>query len=185
MVHDRHAFAHVVHTVTAHLGAQPVGIGFLANNPQLSGRIIEFGLHISKAVDTRDNQRGVLAQAVQDNAQRRPANLIRHFRDFDGAFGRRERLVSGLERKASGFFTQQAGREVAVTDAHLTVVGHRAGDAKCLQPFADGLGSFGSRLAALFDGDGRTYDISPFRILETDGLGLLAHLIGVDAYGFA
>ncbi len=63
---------------------------------------------------------------------------------------------------------------------HLTVIGHRAGDAERLQTDTDGFGSLGSTLHALLDGDGGTADVSPLGILEADTLGLFTHLVGVD-----
>ena len=58
----------------------------------------------------------------------------------DGAFRGGERFVPGQEGEALGFFLEQHRGQVAVTDAHLAVVGHGAGDAEALHAFAQGDG---------------------------------------------
>ena len=63
--------------------------------------------------------------------------------DADGAFGGGEGLVAGQEGEALGLFAQQHGGQVAVADAHLAVVGDRAGDAEGLQALAEGFGDVG------------------------------------------
>ena len=69
----------------------------------------------------------------------------------------------------------------SVAEADLAVVGDGAGDAEALQADADGLGSFGSGLHALADGDRRADAVRPAGVLEGDGLHALDDLIGIKA----
>jgi hypothetical protein len=48
--------------------------------------------------------------------------------------------VPGKKGEALGLFRKQHGCEVAVTEPHFAVLGHRAGDAEGLQPLAQGAG---------------------------------------------
>ena len=113
------------------------------------------------------------------------AHLVGHFGNLDGAFGCGERLVAGQEGEALRLLAEQTGSQVAMADAHLAVVGYGAGDAECLQADADGLGSVGSILAALLDGDGRTYHVSPLGVLEANHLRVFASLIRIQTGLFA
>ena len=87
--------------------------------------------------------------------------------------------MTSQEGEALSLLAQQTGSQVTVTQTHLAVVGHRAGDAERLQTDTDGLGSVGGILHALLDGDGCTAYVGPFRILKADALGVLANLVGV------
>ena len=69
--------------------------------------------------------------------------------------------MAGEEREALSLLAKQTRRQIAVADTHLAVVGYRTCDAECLQTLADGLGGVGCVGAALLDGDGRAYDVSP------------------------
>ena len=89
--------------------------------------------------------------------------------------------MSGEECEALGLLAEQACREVAVSETYLAVVGDRTGDAECLQSLAYRLGGLGCGLHAFLDSDCGAYDIGPLRVLEADLLGVLAHLVGVDA----
>ena len=53
-------------------------------------------------------------------------HFVGHFGDLDRAFGGGERFVPGQECEALGLFAQQAGGQVAVSDAHFAIVGYRS-----------------------------------------------------------
>ncbi|VDR33850.1 Uncharacterised protein [Alistipes sp. cv1] len=180
-VHYGHAFAHVVHAVAAHFCAEPFRVRGFLDDFQFARSIVELGLHIGETVDARDDQRGVLAQAVQDHAQRIFTHLVGHFGDLDCAFGCGERFVPGQECEALGLFAQQAGGQVAVSDAHFAIVGYRTLDAESLQADSNRFGCFGCVFATFFKGDRRAYHVSPCRVFEADRLRLLASGIGVDS----
>ena len=90
---------------------------------------------------------GVLAQAVQDDAQGLFADLVGGAGDADGALGGGKGLVAGQEAEALGLFAQQHRAQVAVAEAHLALIGDGAGDAEGLQALADGFGGIGGVLA--------------------------------------
>ena len=69
LVHDGNALADVVSAVAADVGALALGVADLADDLQLAGVVVELGLDIGEAVDTGDDLGGVLAKAVQDDAQ--------------------------------------------------------------------------------------------------------------------
>ena len=128
---------------------------------------------------------GIFTQAVQDATQ----GFFTHFVCFGGnldcTFGGCKRFVACQKSEAFGFFAQQHGSQIAMTDTYLTVVGHRTRNAECLQADADCFGSFGCVLTTFLDGDGATYNISPFGIFKTDGLGFFASLIRIETMSFA
>ena len=82
-----HALADVVRAVAADGGALALGVGDLAHDGQLAGVIIKLGLDIGEAVDTVDDLGGVLAETVEDDAQRLFAGLVRVADNADRAFG--------------------------------------------------------------------------------------------------
>ena len=143
MVHDGHALADIVGAVAADVGALALGVADLADDLELAGVVVELGLDIGEAVDTGDDLGSVLAEAVQDDAQRLFTGLIRVLDDADGALSGRKRLVACEEAEALGFLGQEHGAQVAVAEANLAVVGDGAVDAEGLQAFADLLGGFG------------------------------------------
>src|SRR5574344_1205075 len=67
-----------------------------------------------------------------------------------------------------------------MTDTNLTVVGNRTGDAEALQTDTDSLGSLGSTLHALLDGDSSTTYVCPLGILKADTLSVLANLVRIN-----
>ena len=87
VVHDGHALADVVRAIAADGGALALGVGDLAHDGQLAGVIIKLGLDIGEAVDAADDLGGVLAETVEDDAQRLFAGLVRVADDADRAFG--------------------------------------------------------------------------------------------------
>ena len=50
-VHDRHALSHVVRAVAADVGTLALGVADLTDDLQLTGVVVELGLHIGKTVD--------------------------------------------------------------------------------------------------------------------------------------
>ena len=89
--------------------------------------------------------------------------------------------MAGQEREALGFVPEQHRAQVAVAQAHVALLGHRAGHAESFQADADGLGGFGSGLHALLDGDGAAQGVGPAGVLKSDGLHALYDIIGIKA----
>ena len=101
-----------------------------------------------KPLIRRDDIGGVLAQTVEDDAQRLFADLVRRAGDADRALRRGEGLVAGEEAEALGLFAQQHGAEVAVAEADVALFGDRAGNAEGLQADTDRLGGVGRVLCS-------------------------------------
>ena len=76
LLHNGNALEHVVGAVALHRGAFAVGKSLLAHDLQLAGLEVVIRLHIGEAVDAADDLGGILAQAVQDHAQRLLTGLI-------------------------------------------------------------------------------------------------------------
>ncbi len=95
MPHDGNALADVVGAVALDGGTRAIGVGDLAHDLKLAGVVVELGLDVGEAVDAGDDLGGVLAKAVQDDAQRLLAGLVGVVGDADGALGGREGLVTG------------------------------------------------------------------------------------------
>jgi hypothetical protein len=72
-----------------------------------------------------------------------------------------------------------------VANTNLTVIGYRAGDAECLQAFADVFGSFNSVFCLFLQCDGCAYNVSPFCVFEANHLGAFAFHVWIDAVRFA
>ncbi len=133
MVHDGHALADVIGAVTAHIGTLRLGIADLADDVQLAGVVVKLSLHIGEAIDTADDLRRILAQAVQDDPQRLLAGLVCVAHDADSALGSGKGLVASKESEALGLVAQQHRAQVAVTETDLAILGHGAVDAERLQ----------------------------------------------------
>ena len=184
-VHDGDAFADVIRAVAANIGALTLGVADLSDNRELTGEVIELGLNIGEAVDAGDDLRGVLAQTVENDAQRLLAGLVGVLHDTDGALCGGEGFVTGEEGEALGLLAQQHRAEIAVTETDLAVFGNAAVDAEGLQTLADLPGGFCGGLHAGLEGDGSADRVSPAGVFEADGLNALDDLIGVEALGLA
>ena len=88
----------------------------------------------------------VLAEAVQDNAERLCSDLVCGSCDTDSAFSSRKGLVTCEEAEALGLLAEKHCAEVAVAETDLAVFRNGAGDAERLQTDTDCLGSVGMRL---------------------------------------
>ena len=103
-LHDVHALRHVVSfsasEAQADLHLVAVGICLLIDDLELVVKRIIIGADISEAVDSRDDERGVLAKTVQDDAERLFSHLVSGSRDTDSALCGREGLVTREEAEA-------------------------------------------------------------------------------------
>ncbi len=131
-----HALPDIVGPEAADLRAFTAGVGGLGDHMQFAGGVVEPGLDIGEAVDPRNDLGGILAQAVEDDPERRLPHPVGRAGDADRPFGGGERFVAGQEGEALGLFLQQPGGQVAVAEADLAVVGDRTGDAEGLQALA-------------------------------------------------
>ena len=179
--HDGNALADVVGAVAVDGGAGTIGVGDGLDDLELAREVVELGLHVGEAVDAGDDLRSVLAEAVQDNAQRGLAGLIRIADDADGAFRSRKGLVTCQECEALGLLAQQHCAEVAVAEADLAVFGDGAGDAEGLETDADSGGGVRSLDSAALYCDGAADGVCPNSVIEADGLGTSDDLVAVDA----
>ena len=177
---DSHTLAYVVSTVAVDLGTRTIGVSRAIHDLQLARVVVELRLHIGEAVDTADDHGSVLAQTVEDNAERILAHLVGHLGNLDGTLGSSKRLVTSQKGEALRLLAEQTGSQVAVTQTHLAVVGHRTRDAECLQTHTDSLCAVGSSLASTLDGNSSTADIGPLGVLEADTLRLLTHQIRIN-----
>ena len=184
-MHDGHALAHIVCAVAAYVGALTLAVTDLAHDVQLAGVVIELGLDIGEAVDAGDDLSSVLAEAVQNDAQRLLAGLVGILDDADRTFCGGEGLVTGEESKALRLVGEQHRTEVAVAQTDLAVFGNGAVDAEGLKTHADELGSLGSGLHAGLERDGRADGVRPAGVFKADGLDALDDLIRVKALGLA
>ncbi len=108
VVHDGHALADIVSAVAADVGALALGVADLADDVQLAGVVVELGLDIGEAVDAGDDLGGVLAEAVQDDAQGLFAGLVGVLDDADGAFSGGEGLVAGEEGRSTSISSDRS-----------------------------------------------------------------------------
>ena len=185
MLHNRDAFEHVVGAVAANLRLVAVRVRLFLHDDQLVLVEIVIGLHIGEAVDARNDVGRVLAETVEDDAQRLLADLVRRAGDADGALRRGKGFMSGEEAEALRLLAQQHRGEVAVAEADLAAFGDGAGDAEGLQADADGFGHFGRVGHALLERDGHAEGVGPGRVVERDGLNALDDRVYVDALGIA
>ena len=81
---DSHTLANVVCTVAVHLCTWTVRVSDAVNDLQLASVVVEFCLYVCETVDTADDHGSVLAETVEDNAQRILANLVCHLSNLDG-----------------------------------------------------------------------------------------------------
>ena len=178
--HDGHALAHVVSAVAVHLSALAVRESGAVHHLHLTGGVVELGLAVGEAVDTGDDVSGVLAKAVQDNAQRLLAHLVGGASNTDSTFSSSEGLVTCQEAEALSLLAQKHSGQIAVAQTHLTVVSHRAGNAESLQTFTDSLSGISGLGAALLNSDSSAYGVGPTGVLESDVLDAAHDLTHVD-----
>ena len=76
MPHDGNALADVVGAVAVDGGAGTIGVGDGLDDLELAREVVELGLHVGEAVDAGDDLSSVLAQTVEDDAQRLLASLV-------------------------------------------------------------------------------------------------------------
>ena len=69
--------------------------------------------------------------------------------------------------------------------ANIALLCNRAGDAECLQAFADGGGGLACRLHAGFQRNGNAKRISPNGVFKSNGLNALYDFFHIDALGKA
>ena len=184
-VHDGHALAHVVRAVAAHVRALALAVADLTHDVQLAGEVVELGLNVGEAVDAADDLSSVLAETVEDDAQRLLAGLVGVLDDADGTLCGGEGLVTGEEGKALRLVGEQHRAEVAVTETDLAVLGDGAIDAEGLEADADHLGGLGGRFYARLERDGRAHGVRPAGVFKADGLDALDDLVGIKALGLA
>ena len=142
-------------------------------------------LHIGKAVDAADDIRSILAETVQNNAQRLFAHLVGGTGNADGAFRSGKGLMAGKEREAIGVLAEQHFAEIAVAETDLALLGNRAGHAERLQTLADDGRGFGSVLHAALDRQRDTEGVCPNRVIKRDRLHTLDDRFHIDALGVA
>ena len=181
VLHDRNALEDVVCAVALNRCALAVGERLLFDNLQLVVEEVVIGLHIGEAVDSGDDVGSVLAQAVQDDAERLFAGAVRCLGNADCAFCGSEGLVACEERKALGLVAEQTGAQVAVAQADLAVLRNGTRNTERLQANADGLGSVRSGIAALLQSDCAAQGICPAGVLKRDGLYTLDNFIYIDS----
>ena len=179
--HDGNALADVVGAVAVNGSAGTIGVGDGLDDLELAREVVELGLHVGEAVDAGDDLSGVLAEAVQDDAQRRLAGLVGVEGQLDGALSSGEGLVTGEEREALGVVGQEHGAQVAVAQTDLAVLGDGARDGEGLDTLTDDGGSLRGGPGALLDGQRAAQGVSPLSVLERDGLGVVHDLAGVHA----
>ena len=179
--HDGNALADVVAAVAVNGGAGTIGVGDGLDNLELARVVIELGLHIGEAVDAGDDLGGVLAQAVEDNAQRLLASLVGVQSQLDGALCGSEGLVASQEGEALGVLGKQHCAQVAVAQTDLAVLGDGARNGEGLDALADQGSGLRSGLSALLDGQCAAEGVGPLGVGECDGLGVVNDLASVYA----
>ncbi len=142
---------------------------------------IVLGLHMGETVDTGNDLGSVLAETVEDNAERLLANLVRLLGDTDRALSSRERLVTCKECEAVRLLLEEHLAEVTVSKTDLTGVGNGARDTESLKALTDRCSSVGSLAAVLLDRDRSAYGVSPASVLKADRLNLLNLIVNVQA----
>ena len=88
--------------------------------------------------------------------------------------------MPGEKAKAACLVAQQHGRQIAVSNAHLALIGHGARDAKGLKAKADLLGGLRRRFAAGLERNGTAQRVGPDRVVKGDGLHPAHELRTVD-----
>ena len=180
-LHDRNAFGDVVRAIALDLCAGTVRIGDLVGDGNRLRIGIKHRFAIGEAVDAGDDERRVLAKAVEDDAQRVLTDLIRVHGNGNRALCRREGLVSREEAEAVRLLGKEHLAQIAVAETDLSVLGDRAGDAERLQADADGSSRIRRVGAARLDSDRRADGVCPDRVLKADGLGAAHDLVAVYA----
>ena len=180
-LHNGHAFQHIVCAVALHSSALAFREGHFLYNLHFAGLKVKLGLHIGKAIDTADDIGSILAQAVQNHAQGFGAHLVGSAGNADSAFCGGKAFVACQEAEALGILVQQHCAQIAMAQAHLALLGHRAGNGKGLQALANGSGAVRSALEAALYRNSGTQRISPNGIVKADGLHAANDLVAVDA----
>ena len=94
--------------------------------------MVKGGFHIGKAIKAGQCVAGVLAQAIEDDAQGIFADLIGAADNTDAALRRRKGFVTGQKAEAAGILIQQHSGQVAVAGSHLAGLRYGARNGKGL-----------------------------------------------------
>ncbi len=186
MPHDGNTFLHVVCSVAVNLRTGSVGILAVAGAGklfQLAGLVVVLGLYIGKAVDTGNDLGSVLAQSVQDNAERFFTNLVCLLCNTDCTLCRCKGLVACQKREALGIFFQKHLSKISMTKSNLPAVRYGTGNAEGLKSLSDGCSCLGCLAAILLDRDGGAYGVRPFCVFKADRLNILYHMIYIQSCG--
>ena len=182
VLHDGNAFLDGVSAVALDLCTLRIrAVLDLLDDVELARLEVVVRHDIREAVDAADDLSSILAETVEDDAQRVLADLVGRLSDTDSALSSCEGLVACEECEAASILREEHSAEVAVAETDLAVVSNRTRYAESLEAFADSLSGISSLRAALLDGDGSTERVSPFCILECDRLEIFYDLIRVDA----
>ena len=84
--HDSNAFGNVICAIALDSRAGTLGIRRLGNDFNSLRIGVEFRLYIGEAVDSRNDESGILTETVEYNAKRLYANLVCIESDLDSAF---------------------------------------------------------------------------------------------------
>ena len=179
--HDGNALADVVGAVAVNGSAGTIGVGDGLDDLEFARVVVELGLHIGEAVDAGDDLSSVLAQTVEDDAQRLLTSLVGVQSQADGALSGSEGLVAGQEGEALGVVGEQHSAQVAVAQTDLAVLGDGAGNGEGLDALADDGSSLRSGLGATLDSESAAEGVGPLSVLEGDGLGVVDDLTRVEA----
>ncbi len=185
MLHDRDALADVVRAVALHGGALAVGESAGLDDIEPIREIIELRPYIGETVDAGDDVRGILAEAVQDDAERLPAGGVRRAGDADRAFRGCEGLVPRQEAEALRLVAQEHGAQIAVAEAHLALFRDGTGHRESLQADADLFGGLRGGFHAGLQADGAAERISPDGVVECDLLHAADDFFRIHAFGKA
>ncbi len=179
--HDCYAFRNGVSAVAVNLSAKTVGVGVAADFLNRVGVRIVLGLYMRETVDTADDLSGILAETVEDNAERLLTNLVCLLGDTDSTLSSSEGLVTCEECEAVRLLLEEHLAEVTMAETNLAGVGNGARDTESLKTLADCSSSVSSLAAVLLDCDGSAYGVSPASVLKADRLNLLNLIVNVQA----
>ena len=182
-LHNRYAFLYVVAAEASNLRLISIGESNLANYGQLAGEVVIFGFHIGKAVDSGNDVSCILAQTIEDDAQRGFSCFIGGSCDTDCTLSSCKGFVTCQEAETVGLFPQQHCAQVTMSQTYLAVFCNRSRHAECLESDTDCLCCLCCLGDTLFQSDSSAQGVCPYCVFKSDWLYAFDDGLHVDSFG--
>ena len=182
-LHYSNTLGNIVCAIAFYSRAGTLGISCFGNNLYGFRIGVKLGLYISEAVDSRNDESGILAETVEYNAQGLYTNLVCIEGYLDSAFCCGKGFMTCEEAEAFRLLGKKHLAEITVTETDLAVFRNGTGNTESLESDTDSGGSISCLFATCLDSDSGAYSVSPYSVFKTDRLSFSYYFIAIYTCG--